>query len=181
MSKERLTIEQLRAEQCYIELTQKQKKLVETFISSNGDRVASVMSAYATKSRENAQILAYQFFTSPRVVACLAAYFQDDPLESFKAEVRRAYRNKKITVAQVRAMTLHAELNGWGSASLPSLHGRDSAEPVAESESPRPVAPQDGPVPPGCRPVRSKKTGGLIGYITPDGERVALNIVEVAQ
>jgi hypothetical protein len=138
-TKDRLTLDQLRAEQCYIELTPKQKKMVDHFIISNGDRVASVMAAYATKSEANARVLAYEFFASPRVVACLAAYFQNDPFEDFKAEVRKAYRNKKLTVAQVSALKLHADLNGWGSALLPDQHGRDAAkpdEPAATEKAP---------------------------------------------
>ena len=68
-TKDRLTLEQLRAEQCYLELTPKQKVLVDTFIATNGDRVASVLAAYSTKSKENAQIMAYTVLSSPRVVA----------------------------------------------------------------------------------------------------------------
>jgi hypothetical protein len=141
---ERLTLEQLHETQCFIGLTSKQKRLVEAFVESNGDKTASVLAAYAVKNARNAQILASQVFASPAVVACLATYYQDDPLESFKAEVRRAYHNKKLTVAQVRAMTLHADLNGWGSASLPkdSLHGRD-VEPSTEDPEENLQAPAD--------------------------------------
>jgi hypothetical protein len=156
MPKDRLTLEQFRAEQCYLELTPKQKKLVETFISSNGDRVLSVMAAYATKSEANARILAYEFFASPRVVAALAAYFQDDPLESFKADLRKAYRNSKLSVAQVSAMELIAKVSGWGAASLPSglLHGHDKAE----NADPEPAA-----------PVKKFHVGQCVRHRRPDG------------
>jgi hypothetical protein len=138
---DRLTLDELRATESYFELTPKQQKLVEVFIETNGDRVKAVMAAYATKSEKNARVLAYQVFDSPRVIECLSAYFQDDPMEDFKRDVRKAYHNKKITVAQVQAMTLHAKLNGWGTASLPSMHGRD-AEPAPSPKPPPETVPQ---------------------------------------
>jgi len=144
--KERLTLEQLRAEQVYIELTSKQKVLVDTFIQTNGDRTASVLAAYATKSKENAQIMAYTVLSSPRVVACLSAYFQSDPLEDFKAEVRKAYRNRKLSVAQVDALKLHAELNGWSAETLQGLY-KSKVSTAPEISKPQPVAQATADVP----------------------------------
>jgi len=119
--KTRMPIEKLRLEKCYIDLTPKQKKLVEAYIATGGDRVQSVLSAYDVKDVENARVHAYAFFGNARVIACLTVYFQDDPLNVFKEQVWRAYRNKKLTVAQVRSLELLCELNGWGSRSLPDI------------------------------------------------------------
>jgi hypothetical protein len=157
---EKLTLAQLRETQVFIALTPKQKRAVQVFVETNGDRQASVLAAYKVKNARNAAILSSQVFASPAVVACLAAYFQDEPLESFKNDVRKAFINRKITVAQVRALELLAELNGWGSASLPknSLHGRD-AEPSTEEPLP--------PIENGAAPVFT--VGMLVQERSPDG------------
>jgi hypothetical protein len=134
----RLTLDQLRETQVFMTMSIKQKRFIEAFISNGGDRIAAVETAYDTKDRKNARILSYQVFSSLNVIACLAAYYQDKPLDLFKAEVLRAYRSRKLTVAQVYALRLLADINGWGSASLrDALHGRDakpSTEPVAAAE-----------------------------------------------
>jgi hypothetical protein len=126
--KERLSLDQLHATQVYSDLTPRQKILVETFIGSNGDRVAAVKAAYTTKSGEVARVMAYEAFASPRVIAALAAYFQSDPLEDFKAELRKAYRNKRLSIAQFNALKLHAEVCGWTSDSLPDKNDIDEPE-----------------------------------------------------
>jgi hypothetical protein len=173
-TKKRLTLDQLHATQCFLALTPKQKKLIEAFIETNGDRTASVLAAYDVKNTRNAQVLAYQIFASPNVIACIAAYYQDDPLESFKAEVCKAYRSKRITVAQIRAMVLHADLNGWGSATLPkeSLHGKDAKS--SEPESPVENDTTDKQIPEGAQVWYDNATGAAIGYRTTDGRDVKL-------
>jgi hypothetical protein len=115
----RLTVEQLKQQRCFRILTPKQQMMVLTFIGSDGDRVLAVLSAYQVKSPEVARVLAYEFFENPKVIACLAAYFQDDPLEMFKEDVRRAMHNRRLTVAQVAAMRLYCEMNSWKPGSLP--------------------------------------------------------------
>jgi len=166
--KERLTIEQLRAEQVFTDLTPRQQKMIETFASS-GDRIQAVLAAYNAKSPEVARVMAYEFFANPKVVACLTVYFQDDPLEVFKREVRRAYHNKNLSVAQVQAMKMFCDLNGWGAASLPDLHGRD-ADGEPETSKPQPVA----PAVPG--PTTNRFQVGDIA--TQDGERYRITAVD---
>ncbi|MFZ3374520.1 MAG: hypothetical protein WA183_03100 [Chthoniobacterales bacterium] len=140
--KPRLTLAELQATDCYTELTPRQKVLVDTFVTSGGDRLLATQTAYKTASGEVARVMAYRAFATPRVIAALAAYFQSEPLEDFKAEVRRAYRSRKLTIAQVRAMELHADMNGWASASLPSVHGRDTRLPEPDQETPKTSKPR---------------------------------------
>lgn len=149
-TKDRLTLAELKATTVWTDLTSKQKVLVETFIQNGGDRVKAMLAAYAIKSPETARVLAYEYFTSPRVVACLTAYFQGDPLEDFKADVRAAYRNKDLSVAQVRALELHAKINGWASDSLPSFSKAEpenikptsKAAPAVDNAVGGPIAPK---------------------------------------
>jgi hypothetical protein len=171
--KERLTFEQLRAEPVFRDLTPRQQKMIETFIASNGDRLQAVQSAYNAKSAEVARVMAYEFFASHKVVACLTAYFQDDPLEVFKRDLRRAMTSKKLTVAQVQAMKIYCDVHGWGSKSLPDLHGRDAKpdEDAAVSETPRPD--RDVRVPAGATPL-ADDAGVIRGYRLPSGDYVRL-------
>jgi len=149
MSKDRLTLEQLKQESCFLDLTLKQQKAVEVFITSNGDRTAAVLAAYNVKPA-NAKILAYQIFESRRVVACLTVYFQDDPLESLKKLVARAMTKKHLTTAQVYALKFYCDLHDWKSALLPDIHGHDAddAEPqAAASKTPKTRVPVQANVP----------------------------------
>jgi hypothetical protein len=174
VAKERLTLDQLRATECWADLTRKQKLVVLAFIALDGDKTAAVQVAYNTRSEHNAQILSYQVFESPRVVAALTAYYQSDPLDSFKSDVRKAYQNRRLSVAQVTALKLFCELNGWGSASLPNMHGRDvQPEPSTdEPEAVEPVAPQQT-FTVGQRITERDSAGiehiGIIKSLTPDG------------
>jgi len=177
-TKERLSLAQLRAEQCFLDLTPRQKKMIEVFVESDGDKVLAVTTAYTPKSAEVARVMSYELFESPKVIACLTAYFQDDPMDVFKRAVRRAMTRKRLTVAQVTAMKLYCDLNGWGSKSLPNTHGHDSAEPTADSETPRPAL--DSRVPPGATPLVDG-SGVVRGYRTLDGRYVRLADVEVVR
>jgi hypothetical protein len=105
---------------------------IESWIASDGDRVFSTSSAYDCAHAEAARSFSYEVLSSPAVIACLAAYYQDDPLAEFKSQVSRAVRNSRLTTAQIRALELMARLNGWGDSSLPNRNGY---EPV-ESEEP---------------------------------------------
>jgi hypothetical protein len=172
----RLTLEQLHEQTCYRELPPKQKKAVDVFIQNGGNKTEAVLAAYKVKSKENARVLSYAVFGSPTVIACLAAYFQDDPLASFTRACYAAYRRKKLTGAQVQALALIAKINGWGSAALPTemLHGRD-AEP---EESQAPVEPiPTTRVPAGATPLVDDQ-GIVRGYKTEAGDYVQLADVE---
>ncbi len=180
--KERLPLEQLAQERCYLDLTPKQQKLVKTFIESNGNRILAVTTAYDVKNAEVARVLSYEVFANPKIIACLAIYFQDDPLDVFKREVERAWRNRRLSVAQVQAMKIYCDLNGWGSGSLPNLHGREPAKPVSPAKS-RAKSPKVTPadplarVPEGATPLMDK-AGVLRGYKTASGVYVQLADVE---
>jgi hypothetical protein len=177
--KERLSFEQLKQEPCFTNLTPKQRLMIETFIASNGDRVLAVKTAYNAKTLDIARVMAYELFENPKIIACLAIYFQDDPLDVFKRDVQRAWRNKRLSIAQVQAMKLYCDVNGWGSGSLPNLHGPGSAEPARSAKQSRAknskVTPADplARVPEGATPL-ADKNGIVRGYKTADGNFVQL-------
>jgi hypothetical protein len=130
----RMTIEELRQQECYLDLRPKQRMFIEGWIASGGDRVFATSSAYDCAHAEAARSFSYEVLSSPAVIACLAAFYQDNPLAEFKDQVSRAVRNRNLTTAQIRALELMARLNGWGDSSLPSRNGYepvDSEEPSA--------------------------------------------------
>jgi hypothetical protein len=128
----RMTIEELRQQECYLGLRPKQRMFIEGWIASGGDRVFSTSSAYDCKHADVARAFRYEVLSSPAVIACLAAFYQDDPLREFKDQVSRAVRNNRLTTAQIRALELMARLNGWGDGSLPNRNGQES-EPESEA------------------------------------------------
>ncbi len=130
--KRTMPIELLRLEPCFIRLTERQKLMIETYITSGADKTLSVLTAYHVKDRETARKMSYESFSRPGVIQVLNAYWGVTPFEAFKQDVERAVRNKSLSVAQIRALELQARLNGWSSTNLPNLHGHD--EPDAESK-----------------------------------------------
>jgi hypothetical protein len=127
----RMTIEELRQQKCYSDLRAKQRMFIESWIASDGDRVFATSSAYDCAHAEAARSFSYEVLSSPAVIACLAAFYQDDPLKEFKDQVGRAVRNSRLTTAQIRALELMARLNGWGDSSLPNRNGYEPVEPEA--------------------------------------------------
>jgi hypothetical protein len=125
----KLSIEQLRREHCYFVLSVKQQKMVEVYLGT-GDKVKAVQAAFKCASEKTARVMTYSYFAKPGVIACLAVAFGDDPRrETFKAEVRRAMKNKKLTYPQAAALKLYGQLHGFAPSSLPT------AEPAADNET----------------------------------------------
>jgi hypothetical protein len=116
---EKLTIEQLRHEPCFNNLTGPMQKLVETFLQT-GNKFAAVKLAYKPKSDKNARVMVYSLFSNPRIVAVLAIANGVDPeMKNFDIELQRAIRNPKTTRNQVTALRLFAQLHGFIPSSIP--------------------------------------------------------------
>lgn len=128
-----MPIELLRIEPCFVRLTERQKLMIETYITSGADKVLSVLTAYHVKDRETARKMSYEAFSRPAVIQVLNAYWGVTPFEAFKRDVERAVRNKSLSVAQIRALELQARVSGWGCANIPNSHGHDEREPEAET------------------------------------------------
>ncbi len=63
----KFTIEQLRRERTYLDLTPQQQKLVEIFLGTS-NKLAAVQAAYNCKSVESARTMSYSLFANPKVV-----------------------------------------------------------------------------------------------------------------
>lgn len=130
-----MPLELLRLTPEWKKATERQQLMVESYIASGGDKVFAVMSAYRVKDRETARKMQYDSFSRPAVVAILNLYHRVTPRDAFLRDVERAVRNRKLTVAQIRALELQARLNGWERPEgLPHSNGYVSSEPD-ESDS----------------------------------------------
>lgn len=176
----RLSIEQLREEDVFLDLTPRQKILIETYVTSNYDRVLAVQKAYNPKTAEIARTMSYEVFATVRVIACLACFFQDEPLKTFQDTVRRAYRQKKLTTAQVSALELLAKVSGWGVALPGVIHGRKAEpdEPAVEN-SKAPAAPVAASAPVVVPPKAKPFIGQIVPKRRPDGTSYDVLIVAI--
>lgn len=117
-----LTLDQLRQQEAYLALTEKQQTLVEIFIRT-GSRLESVLAAYSCKSREQARVMSYTIFSNPAIIAALAVARGEDPEKAkFLAELERAITKPK-SQARLTALRLLAQIRGY----IPS-----AAEPVKD-------------------------------------------------
>jgi hypothetical protein len=121
----RLTLEEVKATQEYSILTGKQQFFVEAYCSSGIDTgtydpVEATFIAYKCKSREVARIMSYSLMQNIRIVEVLNRHFNREPLEEFLVQLNRAIQNKKLTVAQLQALKLKADIQGF-TARLPGV------------------------------------------------------------
>jgi hypothetical protein len=148
----------------YRQLTPKQQLWLATYTQSfinTGvfDPVAASVTAYDCGSDEVARITGYKTLANPKIILALNRFFGDSPEAAFLKLVERALYSRKITPSRIRALELYSELKGWGAGAL--------ANPVQEAETPAAPA-----IPDGCDAIL--KDGKVIGYYTPDDQRVDL-------
>ena len=104
---ERLSIEQLRRKQAFLDLPEKQQKMLEVFLET-GNKLQAIQAAFNRKSQQTARTMAYAYFKMPGVIACLAVAKGIDPeLEKFEETVRRAVMNNQLTHSQLGALRLY--------------------------------------------------------------------------
>lgn len=123
----RLTLDEVKATQEYSILTGKQQLFTETYIAGGigtgtYDPIEATMTAYSCKSKENARVMSYSLMANIRIVAVLNRHFNREPLEEFLIQVDRAILNKKLSVANLNALKLKADILGYG-ARLPGVGG----------------------------------------------------------
>lgn len=114
----RMPLEEIEKTQEYQRLTQKQRLFVSTYVAGGlldgaYDPVASVRTAYQTKSPEVARIMSYSLMQNIRVVAVLNRHFGAEPIEELLVMLDRAINNKKLTIAQIQALRLKCEIMGF--------------------------------------------------------------------
>lgn len=114
----RLSVDDLRKTQEFQQLTERQQLFVATYCAAGMvdgiyDPVAATKTAYRCKSFEVARIMSYSLMANIRIVAVLSRHFNAEPIEEFLVEVNRAIRNKHLTIAQLQALKLKADLLGF--------------------------------------------------------------------
>jgi hypothetical protein len=139
MSNTRLTLAQVKDTQEYSVLTGKQQLWCETYIqggidTGTYDPVGATQVAYSTKSRENARVMSYALMSNLRIIATLNRHFNREPIEDFVIQIDRAIQNKKLSIAQMQALKLKADVLGYG-CRLPGADGSNSGKIPAEIAS----------------------------------------------
>lgn len=114
----RISVEALKKTPEFQRLTAKQQLFVETYcgggmIDGIYNAVGATMVAYRCKSMEVARIMSYSLLANIRIVEVLARHFNAEPIEDFLVELNRAIHNKKLTLAQLQALKLKADVLGF--------------------------------------------------------------------
>jgi hypothetical protein len=127
----RVPIERLRETDEFENLTLCQKLFIETYIASGVelgvyDQITATQTAYKCKNQEVARVMSYALMTNRRIVAVLNLHFAREPLAVFLETLDRAIKNKKLTLAQFKALALKARILGFESR-LPGVNDRASS------------------------------------------------------
>lgn len=123
----RLSLVELEQTPEYQQLTPKQRLFVATYCEGGirtgiYEPIHATQIAYKCKNAECARVMSYALMGNIRIIAALNRHFNATPIEQFIVEVDRAIRNKHLTVAQLNALRLKADLLGF-SARLPGVQG----------------------------------------------------------
>lgn len=114
---ERMPLEELQQTSEFLRLTPKQKLFVQTFVASglldgDYDAIAAIQTAYQCKNFESARTMSYRMLQTPSIIEVLNLHFRRSPTEQFLVDVDRAVRNRHVSIAQIQAMRLKAEVQG---------------------------------------------------------------------
>lgn len=118
---ERLTVDQLRVTPEFQKLTQKQRLFVATYVASglldgNYDAVVATRTAYQCKNLETARIMSYSLLGNIRIIEVLNMHFNRNATEEFMILLNRAVNNKHVSMAQIEALRLKANILGIGTS-----------------------------------------------------------------
>jgi len=115
---ERTSLSEIEKTPEYKKLRRKQKLFVATYIQSGidtgtYDATGSVLASYACADWETARRMSYGLLKNVKIAEVLNLHFSLTPRERFIASLNRAIRNKKLTMAQFRALQQKAESLGF--------------------------------------------------------------------
>jgi hypothetical protein len=96
------------------------------------DPLVATNAAYKCSTEGNARTFGFQLLANAKINRTLNRFFGYTPEQAFREQVEKAIYKRKISVAQVQALKLFADVNGFGSDSLPKSNGY---VPIAERES----------------------------------------------
>jgi len=79
------------------------------------DPLAATRASYECATEESARTFGYQLMANPKVLITLNRFFGNSPEQSFLEQVEKAIYSRKLSVAQVDALKLYSNLQGWSS------------------------------------------------------------------
>ena len=145
--------------------TPKQQIFILKLIETRGDYTLATLTAYESKGPRQASIFSCVVRRMDHVKAALDLYCGRTQFDILYDEVVAGLKaSEPGSVSYQRLLSQKERL----------LRERAGLPPVTEPDD-------EGRVPAGCRPVYRKGTRELLGWITPDGQRVQVESVEAAQ
>ncbi|SRR5258708_5793672 len=133
----KLTIEQLKETTEYRDLTDKQKKFVEEYVSNGGNKLKATLAAYNCKSERIAQIFSHTVMGMRGVIFALGAYYNEDEEGKFANLLQSAILKGNLSDADVRAWTLLADVKGF-SRRNPKTQNPDGTPANLKQYQPKP-------------------------------------------
>jgi hypothetical protein len=167
----KLSIEKLRETDAFQALSVRCQQMVETYLQT-GSKVKAVM-AVSSGKESSSRTQSYFYFARIDVLECLEVARGVDPQAAhaaaerlrFDADLNKLIGSKTTTKAQLAAMKLKAEINGYIMPAVPA----DASEPSTEFQ-----------IPEGATALVDK-AGVVKGYRTAEGAYVQRPSAEVSQ
>jgi hypothetical protein len=101
-------LDKLRQQFEYRQLTAKQQKFVEEYVTNGCNAEAACAAAYDTST--NAKTLSYQILDHPAVLFCVSLYFGNSPAEAFSNLLWKMIVRRKINRVNLNALLLYADV-----------------------------------------------------------------------
>jgi hypothetical protein len=124
-----MTLEDLKQDNLYHQLTEQQKQWVVGYIDSNRNLIEATMKAYDCKDEKSARALGRQMRNRADIVALLDKYFGQEPPPSKEQFMQRIWKSIQ-SCSNPRDMNplaiLYARLRGWDKGGYTERGERDS-------------------------------------------------------
>jgi hypothetical protein len=101
-------IDKLRQQFEYKQLTEKQQKFVDNYVSNGCNAEAACAAAYEVTT--NAKRLSYQILDHPAVMFCVSLYFGNSPADAFCNLLWKMIVRRKINRMNLNALLLYADV-----------------------------------------------------------------------
>jgi hypothetical protein len=76
------------------------------------DPIAATKASYVCKTDESTRTLGCQLLANPKIILVLNRFFGTTPEQAFLKQVQNAIYNRKLTIAQIRALELQCQVLG---------------------------------------------------------------------
>jgi hypothetical protein len=117
---------------------------VQSFLDTGTfDPLVATQAAYECTTEASARTFGYQLLAHPKIILVLNRFFGTSQERASIRQVERAISNRRLSVAQIQALRLYSDLQGWSSG----IKCSGPSKPKAESGEPHVIdrGPTEGP------------------------------------